>query len=226
VTPPSPSPSPSPSPEPEPSGPATEPGEPFHSPQALLSQLARDQATFVGSAEPTSVRSSNGRQDSIYPSGARLILFLNDTTKLVLPLAPDATEPGKPLCQITNISFANGDVKRMYSYAPCGSATHPGKHVYLYRDVNTLVTSLPALEFDAGYTEGATVKLYRFPGGQLERHQPDGSKVITYEDGTTKTVNADGSETAIFADGTIVTVAADGSRQVGTRHDALAVTLQ
>lgn len=81
------------------------------------------------------------------------------------------------------VHFQNGDVKE---------SLRDGTVVYRYCATRTVQTT---------YTDGTNV--YCFASGQTERHQLDGSKEVTFPDGTRRSVAADGSEVICFANGAV-----------------------
>jgi centromere protein J len=45
------------------------------------------------------------------------------------------------------------------------------------------------------------IKIYKFKNGQIEKHFPDGTKLIIFNDDTEKYIYNDGSEETYFSDG-------------------------
>ena len=58
------------------------------------------------------------------------------------------------------------------------------------------------------------MQTYHFPNKQVENHHTDGSKEITFPDGTTRVVHTDGSSDTIFPDGVRVSDYPDGTLRV------------
>ncbi len=144
--------------------PATEPTQgsgdrhgsvPFSTPEALAARI--DELLEIHClGPPVAVKEANGRVGSRFASGARTVRFANGTEKTVLP---DESEV---------VKFYNGDLKHASG----------GTQVYLYADVQTLLTTLPD-----------KTEIYRFESGQIERHLQDGRVDIEYPDGAKKTVS-------------------------------------
>ncbi len=71
--------------------------------------------------------------------------------------------------------FLNGDVKNTYN--------DTGLVVYYYAEAQTTHTTFPD-----------KMELFEFPNGQKEKHYVDGSKEITFNDGTIKFIPRGGTE--------------------------------
>lgn len=79
------------------------------------------------------------------------------------------------------VYFTNGDVKQSFST----------RTVYHFQEQQTTQTTYPN-----------GLQVFRFLNRQLEKHFPDGTKEITFPDGTLKCVFAE-EEESIFPDGTV-----------------------
>ena len=79
------------------------------------------------------------------------------------------------------IYFTNGDIKQIFS---------DGKVSYFYNDSKNVETTL-----------NNGTKIYKLKNGQIEKHFPDGTKLIIFNDETEKYIYNDGSEETYFSDG-------------------------
>ena len=79
------------------------------------------------------------------------------------------------------IYYPNGDIKQIFS---------DGKISYKYKDKKMVKTTL-----------NNGIKIYKFKNGQIEKHFPDGTKLIIFNDDTEKYIYNDGSEETYFSDG-------------------------
>ena len=79
------------------------------------------------------------------------------------------------------IYYTNGDIKQIFS---------DGKISYLYNDSKKVETTL-----------NNGIKIYKLNNGQIEKHFPDGTKLIIFNDDTEKYIYNDGSEETYFSDG-------------------------
>ncbi len=128
---------------------------PYATPEVLQQAVEDDIAEYCTSQE-TVVRRSNERVGVKYATGARAVQFSNGTMKYILP---DGGEV---------VKFYNGDVKK---------AAADGTQIYLYADVQTLLTTLPD-----------KTEIFRFKTGQIERHVGNKSVKIFYPNGEVKTM--------------------------------------
>lgn len=134
----------------------------------------------------TSVCDSEGTSQDIVlrevrnPEGRIERCFLDGRREIVFPngLQKTVWADGRAA-----VHFQNGDVKE---------SLRDGTVVYRYCATRTVQTT---------YTDGTNV--YCFASGQTERHQLDGSKEVTFPDGTKRSVAADGSEVICFANGAV-----------------------
>jgi len=134
----------------------------------------------------TAVCDSNGMSQEIVlrevrnPEGRIERCFLDGRREIVFPngLQKTVWADGRAA-----VHFQNGDVKE---------SLRDGTVVYRYFATRTVQTT---------YTDGTNV--YCFASGQTERHQPDGSKEVTFPDGTKRSVAADGSDVICFANGAV-----------------------
>jgi len=79
------------------------------------------------------------------------------------------------------IYFTNGDIKQIFS---------DGKISYFYKNSKKVETTL-----------NNGTKIYKLKNGQIEKHFPDGTKLIIFNDDTEKYIYNDGSEETYFSDG-------------------------
>lgn len=134
----------------------------------------------------TSVGDSDGMSQEIIlrevrnPEGRIERCFLDGRREIVFPngLQKTVWADGRAA-----VHFQNGDVKE---------SLRDGTVVYRYCATRTVQTT---------YTDGTNV--YCFASGQTERHQPDGSKEVSFPDGTKRSVAADGAEVICFANGAV-----------------------
>ncbi|ORY36295.1 hypothetical protein BCR33DRAFT_790350 [Rhizoclosmatium globosum] len=101
-----------------------------------------------------------------------------------------------PDTQTTKIFFNNGDFKE--------TSTSTGRIVYWYASKQILHTTCGDGSETVEFLES----------GQVERRSVDGSREITFRDGTVKRVFVGGEEESVFPDGTVQRVDADGVRTV------------
>ncbi|KAH8075683.1 hypothetical protein JL721_1697 [Aureococcus anophagefferens] len=100
------------------------------------------------------VKGREGIRERTFPDGKKEVEYKNGTRKAV---SPDGA---------VEVRFANGDVKS------ADAAT--GRVVYYYASAQTTHTSDPK----------RNIEIFEFPNGQVEKHNQDGSKDITFLDGT------------------------------------------
>ena len=81
------------------------------------------------------------------------------------------------------IYFPNGDIKQIFS---------DGKISYYYKDKNAVQTIL-----------NNGMEIFKLENGQIEKHFPDGTKLIIFNDDTEKYIYNDGSEETYFSDGNV-----------------------
>ncbi|KAL0232464.1 hypothetical protein PCE1_002805 [Barthelona sp. PCE] len=143
---------------------------------------------------------NNGKKETVFSSGRRVIQFANGTVKEIFPFELYSMLYGNRLdCErighIVFVFFENGDVKQVVESNGCV--------VYFYADVQTIHVT-----FQTG------IQLYKFKNQQIEKHYPDAGKQIFFPDGTIKTISEQGVETSLFVDGTLQSVYDDGRREV------------
>ena len=114
--------------------------------------------------------------ERVLPDGRRQVWYKNGTFK-------DITKEG-----VSCVKFTNGDVKTQY---PSSDGEDDGRTVYFYKANQTTHTTFTV----------TGLEVFEFPGGQTERHYPDGSKVIDFPDGTRKKVGTEGEVEVVFGDG-------------------------
>ena len=89
------------------------------------------------------------------------------------------------------VYFTNGDLKQIFPN---------GKSVYYFKEAQTVQTS-----FEDG------LQVFKFQGGQIEKHYPDGTKQITFPDGSMKYMMNDGYEEAHYNDGSVQIIDKEGT---------------
>lgn len=95
---------------------------------------------------------------------------------------------------VTVVHFTNSDVKQ----------TLPsGVMIYYFAETQTTQASFP---------DG--VQKFKFPNGQIEKHLQDGTKEVSFPDGTVKCIFPDGEEESIFPDGTVQKRDANGVKYI------------
>ena len=95
---------------------------------------------------------------------------------------------------LTAVHFTNSDVKQ----------TLPsGVMIYYFAETQTT---------QASYPDG--VQKFKFPNGQIEKHLQDGTKEVSFPDGTVKCIFPDGEEESIFPDGTVQKRDANGVKYI------------
>ena len=81
------------------------------------------------------------------------------------------------------IYFVNGDLKQIYP---------DGKSCYYFKESKTVQTTL-----------NNGMEIYKFENGKIEKHHPDGTKQIIFNDGSERYIYNDGFEETYFSDGNV-----------------------